>query len=171
MNKSNLFSISLLSVPVNGWEEKKKKILSNSNDNKLYGNVNTNYDPNGKDLINISSIFSEEIDIISKEINRKIVVSGSWIEKAEKGMHHTVHNHGQIGLSAICYVEFNSEEHEPAIFVAPFNDTFNGQLIEASSKQMKEGLILLFPSFLLHYTNPNKSDKIRTTLSFNLEIF
>jgi len=171
MNTTNLFSISLLSIPVNDWEEKKKKILLNSNDTKLYGEVNTNYNYEGKDLINISSILKEEIDIISKEINKKIVVSGSWIEKAEKGMYHTVHNHGQIGLSAICYVEFNSDEHEPAIFIAPFNDAFNGQLIEASSKQMKEGLILLFPSFLLHYTNPNKSDKIRTTLSFNLEIF
>lgn len=171
MNKSNLFSISLLSIPVNNWEEKKKKILSSSGDIKLYGEVNTNYDPYGKDLINISSIFNEEIDAISKEIDRKIIVSGSWIEKAEKRMNHTVHNHGQIGLSAICYVEFDSNEHEPVIFIAPFNDAFNGQLIEASSKQMKEGLILLFPSFLLHYTNPNKSDKIRTTLSFNLEIF
>jgi hypothetical protein len=171
MNKSNLFSISLLSIPVNDWEEKKKKILSSSDDIKLYGEVNTNYDPYRKDLINISSIFSEEIDTISKEIDRKIVVSGSWVEKAEKKMHHTIHNHGQIGLSAICYVEFDSNEHEPVIFIAPFNDIFNGQLIEASSKQMKEGLILLFPSFLLHYTNPNKSDKIRTTLSFNLEIF
>jgi len=171
MNTTNLFSISLLSIPVNDWEEKKKKILLNSNDTKLYGEVNTNYNPEGKDLINISSILKEEINIISKEINKKIVVSGSWVEKAERGMHHTVHNHGQIGLSAICYVEFNSDEHEPAIFIAPFNDAFNGQLIEASSKKMKEGLILLFPSFLLHYTNPNKSDKIRTTLSFNLEIF
>ena len=27
MNTTNLFSISLLSIPVNDWEEKKKKIL------------------------------------------------------------------------------------------------------------------------------------------------
>lgn len=142
-----------------------------SNNLSLVDTVITNYSPNRGDLIGVESIFSKELEQISTQVNKKIKVSGSWVERAEKGMYHPVHNHGLIGLSAICYVEFDCKSHEPVIFVSPFTNPFNGQLILAESSEMKEGVILVFPSFIQHYTNPNKSNKIRTTLSFNLETF
>jgi uncharacterized protein (TIGR02466 family) len=34
----------------------------------------------------------------------------------------------------------------------------------------KDGLVILFPAFLVHYVHPNGGDATRVSLSFNLDI-
>lgn len=169
MHESSLFSVPLFSVDVNNWEKKKKIILDRSKDLKEYGSIKTNYTENYGDLIGVQSLFKEEIGEVSQRLENDLGVKSSWVEKAKKGMYHPIHNHGQVGLSAICYVEFDNEVHEPVVFCSPFNHMYSGSMILSESDSMSEGVILMFPSFIQHYTNPNKSDKVRTALSFNLE--
>jgi len=171
MNVDNLFSLTLLSIKVDNWEEKKKNILDRSNDFEWVESINTNYDPYGGDLRDVQNIFANEIKQIEETVEKELKVSGSWVEKAEKGMYHRLHNHGQVGLSAICYMEFDNTEHKPVVFVSPWKDVFNGNIVLAESSEIKEGTILVFPSFLEHFTDPNQSDKVRTSLSFNLRSF
>jgi hypothetical protein len=68
-------------------------------------------------------------------------------------------------------MEFDNTEHKPVVFVSPWKDVFNGNIVLAESSEIKEGTILVFPSFLEHFTDPNQSDKVRTSLSFNLRSF
>jgi len=171
MSIDNLFSLTLLSFQVDNWEEKKKNILDMSNSFEWVESITTNYDPHGGDLMNVQNIFIDEIKQIEETVEKKLKVAGSWVEKAEKGMYHRLHNHGQLGLSAICYMEFDNTEHKPVVFVSPWKDVFKGNIVLAESNDIKEGTLLIFPSFLEHFTDPNQSDKVRTSLSFNLETF
>ena len=106
MHESSLFTVPLFSVEVNNWEEKKRIILDRSKDLQEYGSINTNYNERSRDLIGVQSLFKEEIGEVSQRFESNLDVRSSWVEKAEKGMYHPIHNHGQVGLSAICYVEF-----------------------------------------------------------------
>ena len=169
MNEFNLFCVPIFFIEVDNWEEKKKIILDRSKELKEYGSIKTNFSNDEKDLMGVQLLFEKELKEVSQYLGVKTEVNSSWVEKAEKGMHHSIHNHGQVGLSAICYVEFDSGLHEPVVFCSPFNNMYSGSMILSESKTMDEGTIVLFPSYVNHYTNPNMSDKVRTALSFNLD--
>jgi ectoine hydroxylase-related dioxygenase (phytanoyl-CoA dioxygenase family) len=36
---------------------------------------------------------------------------------------------------------------------------------------VSDGMLLMFPSYLAHSVAPNKSDKLRISISFNLKFF
>lgn len=171
-----MFSLPLAVIPVENWEEKKEKFFNISKINDIHlregEDIRTNYtQTNFGDIMNVQEIFSDEILEIEKGTNSdNLYVDGSWIEVAEKGMHHVVHNHGAIGLSAICYLKYNPEVHTPVTFISPFNNFFTGDLINCTPERIKEGLLLVFPSYIQHFTLPNKSNDLRIALSFNLKV-
>ena len=94
----------------------------------------------------------------------------SWTEVQNKEMYHLVHNHGALGYSAVCYVEYDPKHHEPLHFIAPFNNAITGEQIDYAPEGIKESSILFFQSFLLHYAIPNSSTVPRRAVSFNLDV-
>ena len=54
-----------------------------------------------------------------------------------------------------------------AIFVAPFFDTWTGDM-QFYTPNVREGDMILFPSYIMHQALPNKSEKRRTVISYNL---
>jgi hypothetical protein len=168
-----MFTVPLVHVVVDDWKEKKKKLLN------LYKNAHlsldnadslfTNYYENNKILNrDIQNIFKDEIGKLEKEFNLpNLKIKSSWFEETETNGSHSIHNHGQYGYSSVCYVEYDKEEHTSTVFVSPFNNTSNGELI-TYKPEVDEGSIIFFPSSILHYTIPNKSTQKRLIVSFNL---
>ena len=177
---SDVYAIKFAHIKVSNWEKKKKLILANMSqvereDIPRGEFLETNYHKlrKGKDSdpMNVTSILEEELSEFMIQVGGIVTVNMSWIERSTKGMSHSVHNHGALGYSAACYVTYDSEKHTPTQFIAPFCHPTNGDIIQYEPPNVKEGDLILFPSYLLHYTRPNTSDSERIVLSFNLNCY
>lgn len=171
-----MFKIPLSHYVVRDWEMKKKDLLllMSTCQFSLDRTVKTSYDTSGSkktEVLNqgFDHIFNEEINLFMSEIGlSRYEIELSWFQIEESSMFHIVHNHG-YGISAICYVEFDAEEHKPVHFLSPFNNVLNGDS-QHYIPEVYEGSIIFFPSFVNHYTVPNVSEKQRKIASFNLKI-
>jgi len=177
-----LFSSPLLHLRVQNWEEKKKALMeifenrkSNSEAWKVGArrdsslDVETdyhhNYDNNLDYSEDISDILREELEVLADTFNCGVEVCTTWFEKATRGKMHQVHNHGVNGFSAVCFIEFDPKKHTPTVFLNP--NLCDYEIANALPPCIREGSIIFFPSYLLHYTAPNETDEDRVILSFN----
>ena len=180
LKSDSMFSLPIYTVEVADWIEKKqkiKKIIDN-----LYLGVPSN-DPNHclTDFFlnkEPQPYWSEILEILDKEITRserglfnkrEMMIEGFWVEKSTKSKSHPIHNHGALGYSAVLYVDFDPEHHSPTRFVSPFNDWETGAPVYYLPK-VREGVMIYFPSYILHEAPPNLSDKTRTIISFNFKV-
>lgn len=188
-----MFSIPILHLAVRDWENKKEQLfriynyIQSNRKEQISFDVETDYHYNLKTpdtcySSEISSILSEELSIATNELligdldeedencqKPFFVMENSWFEKASKYSSHQAHNHGPIGYSCVCYLQFNTEEHTPTYFLNPFIGS-NPSELSFIPQGVGEGSILFWPSPILHYTESNKSDIDRIILSFNLSI-
>lgn len=172
------FYVPISILKVQNWQDKRKKLEKSLLDLRKIDSkdefISTDYHDFKGDKINASEIFEDELNKFCKTINASsFSVKKSWIEDQDKNMYHSVHNHGAIGFSAICYLNFDPEVHRSVKFVSPFSNWQNGVQMDWSPEdddiQVEESTIIFFPSFLLHYTFSNVSDKRRTVVSFNFD--
>lgn len=177
-----LFSVPLFHYKVEDWENKKKILMeiykdrvnnnaitctNKKNSTDVETDYHANYD-NGIDYSEeITDIFEAELVDFSNAINLQISVNSTWFEKTSKYKHHTCHNHGPMGYSAVCFIQFDPKHHTPTVFMNPITAAVNP--CSSMPPGIREGSLLFFPSYLLHYTNSNESDMDRIILSFNLE--
>ena len=175
---SDTFALKFAHIKVSNWEEKKKAILSNMGkviheDIPRGEFLETNFAEYSKegDKMNVTSILEDELSEFMIQVGGVVTVNGSWIERSTKGMSHSIHNHGALGYSAACYVTYDPNEHTPTQFVSPFNHPITGDIIQYQPLGVKEGDLVLFPSFIHHYTRPSQSDSERIVLSFNLNCY
>lgn len=175
----DMFSIPFSHIEVINWEEKKKTLLDMMNDLEfsLFDMVKTSYneDPSNNFKLNekLYNIFGEELQVFSDQFEfdkKDFLITGSWFQIEEKGMFHRIHNHGHHGFSCVCYIEYDSECHTPTNFIAPYYDFLSGETVYFSPPNIKEGSLIIFPSFINHYTIPNPVEKLRKILSFNIKI-
>jgi uncharacterized protein (TIGR02466 family) len=97
----------------------------------------------------------------------------SWINKAnDQGAHHS-HVHPNSYISAIYYI---SENPAPTYFEDPRYQTRSGMLVGSFTSALspiwqcpsETGSLVIFPSWLAHYTEPHEPfEGWRYTLSFN----
>jgi hypothetical protein len=168
-----LFVIPIFRYECKNWIDKKQKILekidktkytrsSTENFNSDRGNKNCNFKSNFID------IFSQEINQFCNEIGTNFKVIDAWSVDYNQNDFQGPHNHRSHSYSGILYVEYDSKEHEPTLFIAPWNDPiYDGTQLKFCTN-VKEGTIIFFPSFLLHYAPLNKSNKKRIVVSFDL---
>ena len=107
-----------------------------------------------------------------------VKITNMWAIINEKNAFNQKHHHGNSDLSAAYYVSAKENcgdiifyDPRPApIFKHPIAKKPN--LLNASVNSIKpeEGLLVLFPSYLEHSVNPNKSDSKRVVISFNLSL-
>jgi hypothetical protein len=103
--------------------------------------------------------------VIAKAIKDKynyhmhIKVSNYWFQQYKQNDFHSWHIHEKSLLSCVYYVDMSSE--------AP-KTTFN-ILGKETEIAVSEGHVLVFPSYLLHCSKPNKDTKKKTVISFNIE--
>ncbi len=171
-----IFDLPMKVLPVFSWDRKKEEILALKTDNLKkvkHENIITDFRHSSKKSHNYSKkleeIFYDELQLIYREFNLKdYFIRNSWMEVAEKTMNHAVHNHGAIGFSAVVFVDFDPKVHTPTQFISPYGDWETGTTKTFVPRGIEEGSLLVFPSMLNHYTDPNNSDIPRTILSFNI---
>ena len=167
----NMFSIPLTKYKVSRWEEKRNKLLEHVNSRDLtLGNetVWSDYcDGNPKEFI--SDILSDELEWFAHDYQCKPLIVETWYEVAYNGNYHPTHNHGHGGYSAVLFIKYDKTKHRPTNFVAPFDHFITGESL-IYEPDVEEGDLILFPSFLHHYTHSHSSAERRIVLSFNLTI-
>ena len=178
-----MFSTPLLHLKVESWEEKKEELLRMYEKRKadksrfkvatgsetsldVETDYHHNHDSGETYDEDIMDIFKEELEALADTFECSVEVCTSWFEKASTSKFHQVHNHGSQGFSAVCFIQFDPKHHTPTIFLNPnLADVETCNIIPPG---IREGSIIFFPSYVLHYTAPNQSDVDRIILSFNI---
>lgn len=167
-----MFNIPLFIISCENWDDKKQALKQFYSDNSLQENssILTDFFKKREYHYIIFDLFYKEMEKFRLNFNfNSISIKDVWFEKALKGMYHGIHNHGTIGYSSVCYINYNNKLHTPLTFVSPFDNFLNGELL-SFTPDISEGDILFFPSVIKHFTLPNKSDEPREVVSFNLNI-
>lgn len=174
--------MNVLNVPgsmfiskVDNHNDVKKKILD-----ELNGVNSTKYRMSDRlqEIYNSDFIMSEEyrapyMDVVYQAVRQHLVdvsialgsvsgmtVSRIWYQQYEQGNFHGWHNHPKSMFSSVYYVQLDGQSP---------STTFKhiGQEFEVP---VQEGMVLTFPSHMMHCSKPNQSNTIKTIVSFNSDI-
>lgn len=103
----------------------------------------------------------------------KLSMRSAWTVTGNKGSYHTPHEHGRDYISSVIYTEVPNKEPTPdngGIYFVLHADTYS-QIYHPEPRLAsfipEEGMILIFPSWIIHGTLP-QGDGIRTTVNFDL---
>lgn len=168
------FYIPFFIINIAEWDRKKKSLMSlvQWHDPRfLKDGCFTDYHHNSRNgcpyKIEFERILSEELQIFSEHINSFIFVEDIWAQRYLNQEFMDPHRHGSVGFSAVLYADFDAQKHEATNFIAPFNNFVDDTTLYFSP-DVFEGMIILFPSMMTHYANPNSSTKPRTIFSMNI---
>ena len=181
-----MFYVPLCHIKIDNWKEKKQLLL------ELYSKIEKNVtylEYNGQSTVkndfgyqnsnNIEQMYtSTVVKILEDEIIQfkdaynfnEIGILGAWFERGNMGDYHPVHNHGALGYSSVCFINYDSKVHTPTKFQSPFLNFVDGEIIHHIPPNIKEGSLIFFPSAIAHSTIPGQTDKDRLVLSFNLDV-
>lgn len=170
----DLFKTLAYQYNIVNWSDKKSKLINSIDFTKLSRNPLQNFssDRNAdkKPYVDeFKQIFKDELDQFKNELQvTGFEVTDAWTVRYDKGDFHVPHNHSGNGFSGIVYLDFDPREHTTTYFVNPINDpvTDQTQIMESPGA---EGMMLIVPSCIMHYTIPNKSDTQRTIVSFDIK--
>lgn len=177
-------------------------ILSNYNFNPTHSNdwpVHTNYI--AKELLPYQIDWWTSVQYYKNYVNQFIVdyyrglqldwrIDGDpWYTVYGRGQKADQHEHMSCDFSAVHFLKFNPEVHEPIRFVHPeltktkYIQTFKPFLesnLGTCTKQsyykehfvpvINEGDFIIFPSELQHLVHANQSDELRITIAFNFSL-
>ena len=110
----------------------------------------------------IESAILEHISDLKDKFKYKYgKVENYWFQQYHKGDYFDWHVHDGYMFSSVYYVDLHGSSPKTT-FILNNKEFF----IET-----KEGDILTFPSFLIHKSNTNQSDNVKTIISFNSNYF
>jgi len=102
-----------------------------------------------------------------------------WTNVSEKGAFNTPHAHGEFLWSGVYYVSM-PETTVPKSGMLEFIDPRRGAAVGGNLRpaifspkfqiKPRSGLMLIFPSYLLHWVYPNQEESARVSLAFNAKI-
>lgn len=139
-----------------------------------------------KKCTKLANFIKEAVVYFGKEILMYVydeyVFSQSWISHKRPGQFHTMHTHPNSLISGVFYYGEEDEDipaitfHRPMAgintsYLSPQNqlDRRKSQYAwDTFSVNYSAGLLLLFPSYILHSVPVNKSTKVRKSLAFNV---
>ena len=168
----NMFNIPLTVYKCSWWSSKKERLLRHIDTvDMVQGDeqVLSDYRGDNTYIDTISDILSDELSWFGNDYSCNPSIVRAWYERALPYMYHPVHNHGHGGFSAVLFIEYNKQYHRPTNFIAPFDHFITGEQLNYEP-EVEEGDLILFPSFLHHYTHPHTSEHRRTVLSFNITV-
>ena len=105
-----------------------------------------------------------------------LIVTGCWANISGKDAYHKEHSHPNNFLSGVFYVKvpkggdtinFHDPRSESHI-IAPHFENPSMRNISTMFVEAKAGRMMLFPSWLRHSVDPNASNDLRVSISFNL---
>jgi len=111
-----------------------------------------------------------------KTAEGELEITGCWANVNGPGAAHRMHSHPNNYLSGVYYlqtrpgadtVNFHDPRSQTAIIRAPVTE-LTGYNTDQVVVQVADGTVLLFPAWLAHSVDPNRSDRERISVSFNL---
>ncbi len=110
--------------------------------------------------------------------NQEIKITGMWAVINKKNSSNAMHIHSNNYISAAYYVKAPVNCGDIVFYDPRFAATYRYPKISKTNKlnsnmvsfQPKEGMLVLFPSYLQHSVNVNKTDKERIVISFNINL-
>ena len=173
MIPSSLFTIPMWSLPTLNFSEKKKQLekLVKAFPEKKHG-VQTFATNRQSDRTGFAEAFTnivrDELEMLSKRIEKDIHMEDIWSVSYKKGDYHTPHNHGATGLTGILYL--NMPKDGPVTqYIQPWNDWLSDRTIYYPLPVV-EGTIVVVPKFVRHFTEPSISKKIKRIISWDMKI-
>ena len=149
---------------INGWHSKPFDLKDNI-PNKFYSHIN-NY---------IKDVFNK---YGWEYIDTKVVCTSMWAIINKKGNFNIEHTHPNNYLSAAYYVKApkncgNFKATNPNILnrhIRAKAEQANELNSNSASININEGDLIIFPAYLPHSVEENKSDEDRVIVSFNIDI-
>lgn len=107
--------------------------------------------------------------IASKCIDQKVMISEMWGNVNYKHCHNGAHTHGGE-LSGVFYLK--APKNSGRLILCNPAVRSDGKLLRSPnfSVEPSDLALILFPSWLEHYVEPNQSDEERISISFNFEV-
>jgi len=173
MIPGNLFTIPMWTLPCLNFSKKKKQLeqLVKSFPERKHG-IQTFATNRQKDRSGFAEAFSkicgDELNMLSQKIKKDIQIEDIWSVSYKKGDYHTPHDHGSTGLSGILYL--NMPKKAPVTqYLQPWNDWYSDRTIYYPYP-VSEGMIVVVPKFVRHFTEPSKETKIKRIISWDMKI-
>ena len=169
----NLFNIPMWSIPTLNFSKKKKQLeqLVKGFPEKKHGlqTFATNRQSDRTGFVEaFSNICGEELNMLSKKIQKDIQIEDIWSVSYKKGDYHTPHDHGSTGLAGILYL--NMPKKAPVTqYIQPWNDWYSDRTIYYPLP-VNEGTIVVTPKFVRHFTEPHKDTKVKRVISWDMKI-
>jgi len=175
MTYTDTFQIPYFIVPLTEHREIKETLLKIINEDEIQGKIDTgqniyktDYFAQEKTRLYYKIImplidkslrkFSDIIEYDKLDSNPSVI----WYQQYNKLHYHSWHHHGNSRWSIVYYVELADDS--PG---TQFKDCITSKYI---SPNVKEGDLLIFPSWMLHRSPPNLSQKRKTIISCNFSI-
>ena len=105
-----------------------------------------------------------------------VEVTGCWANVSAKGASHAIHTHPNNFLSGVYYVQTwpgadTVNCHDPrsqtSVLRPPVTE-LTSQNTDQVVVKVKNGTLLMFPSYLPHSVSPSESEELRISVSFNV---
>lgn len=115
-------------------------------------------------------------NILHLNKQNEIYITQSWANKSLENEFHPMHKHPNSMLSGVLFVSGQQGDGLPPIRFHRSNELLPLDLafeelneFNTSTRwfSVEKGLLILFPSVLLHDVGHNKTDQVRTSISFN----
>jgi uncharacterized protein (TIGR02466 family) len=110
------------------------------------------------------------------KIDVPLAVTGCWANVNAPGTGHRLHSHRNNFLSGVYYVQVQDQADTINFFdprpqagvIRPQTSQSTAENTEVASLRITNGTLLLFPAWLPHAVDINRSQRPRISLSFNL---
>jgi len=110
--------------------------------------------------------------------NQEVKITGMWAIINKKNASNSMHIHSNNYISAAYYVKAPKNCGDIVFYDPRFAATYRYPKISSTNKlnsnivsfQPKEGMLVLFPSYLQHSVNANKTNQERIVISFNINL-
>tara|TARA_R100000388_G_C7160916_1_gene119166 strand:- start:79 stop:597 length:519 start_codon:yes stop_codon:yes gene_type:complete len=170
-NVDVLFKIPILNFFIKDFKLKQKqieKVLKKYPEHRLNGPFFTNRGETDISFMHtFNEIFKKEFEYMCQSLESNLVLTDVWSVSYKKGDYHVPHNHGSKGYSAILYLRYDNN-HPSTVYFQPWNDVNDVGKFE--TPEVKEGSIVVFPSFVEHMSRPNPISKHKRIISFDLKV-
>ncbi|MGI9265217.1 MAG: 2OG-Fe(II) oxygenase family protein [Gammaproteobacteria bacterium] len=132
--------------------------------------------PELKGLTDVIGLAVKEICDSMTLIYDRFDITACWANVSHKGFPHRQHIHPNNYLSGAYYVRtapgadsinFHDPRPQAGMIAPPARDQ-NRSNPDMITLDVREGMLALFPAWLLHSVNPNLSDEIRVSVAFNI---
>jgi len=174
MEQKTLFNIPFWEMQTINFKKKKKdivKLLKKYPEEKLeLQDFYTNRQTDTEGLVEgFADIIKEELTILAEQVfQRNIGIIDCWSISYDKNDYHLTHNHSSTGITGILYLDL-PEESPVTTYIQPWND-FISDTTFFNEIPVSEGTMIITPSFVMHYSSPNKSKDKKRVISWDMKI-